>query len=1193
MPLGLVVEMGSSAVPWVRMGPGSKVGSFLLGRLLGSGAAAKVYQAEHIVDGTSVALKILTPDAEINQNSDLESFAHEVRAVAGLNHERITAIYDHGIVTPAEAQGFSEYVGAPWLAMELVRGKTLSTLRGKVSWVELRQILTEVLDALAHAHARGVVHRDIKPANILLDAETRRIKLTDFGLARNRAAESFGAQEESDWISGTPAYMAPEQIKGDSTSVGPWTDVYSLGVLAWTLACGAPPYRGDLQTVLRAHLSGVLPPFEPVIAVPKGLMDWLLICLEVTARDRFTRAADAAWALTILPKTPGADDGFGAAGTAASHPLIDSNIAEYETLVFGQEAPTVSFDAPTLLLSEKNSLGGKATERGAPHTILRTAVSERPFPTEWRTGRRTRKHLHGAGLAMFHLRTSGVVGRSRERDLLWDTLRKVVDESKLRCVVIEGASGSGKRTLSRWLATRADELGCAQWRALQYDSTESTAAMSDILGWNVVLKRGSRADAVAYVERVLERLGIGSREDAIGLVELAQPSSDSETNAGLTAAFKSQKERLTLVSRYLRASACERPLIVLVDRLDENDAGLDLFEHFLNEEVEAPILLVATAASDKPQTDVRVAAKLDAVTAHERTECIRLAPMDNDALSGLIQELLGLDIQLADRVVERSGGNPQFAVQLVSDWITRGLLEPAESGFRLRPGADTSIPGGMLDLWRQRLERALSEHSDEELAGVELAALLGNEIDHSEWAEAMKLADVSPCSELMATLQAQRLIVYSPGGRDWAFVHALFREALLERVDECGRTARWASLLADSLRPGGANIGRRARLLVSADRTDEALEPLYESAIRESARGEQGRAMQLAAIRKTILKDFPVEPDGRHALQSKWLDIVLSDSKRKDATVLEAVPTLVPWAERCRAWRELAVIKGQESYALWIRGDKEQALMRSDEALALALEHRLREASAFLKNRCVYSIRMGNFDEAASIARDAIHIAESFGDSGEVGAAYYMLARVHWQQGDNDGARFLINEATLRFERVGSRLGLAQAFNTRGEIARACGEYAEAERAYLQATARYKSMGSHTHLISELNLGMVYVSSGRFADGRVLLTRLISGTNLPRSVGYILLARLARAACLAHAQEWDFLAQELDEVVEAYAKNPIYDSDLVRAAKLCGDQCDHHGRSDLGEKAWAIAIDQLENLGRNEEATAIRNRQTN
>ena len=211
-----------------------------------------VWRAIHREQGVPVAVKVLTA------HTDPEEFRNEVQSVAALYHPGVVMVFDHGLVdayAAAQTQGRLEE-NAPWLAMELASKGSLKDLRRNLSWADIRSLLINVLDALAHAHARGVIHRDIKPGNILLGGpEDHRpgLKLADFGLARG--IESTQALRD---VRGTPAYMSPEQVLGNWRAFGPWTDLYALGCVAWELITGAPPYAGeDFRNVAAQHLAGV------------------------------------------------------------------------------------------------------------------------------------------------------------------------------------------------------------------------------------------------------------------------------------------------------------------------------------------------------------------------------------------------------------------------------------------------------------------------------------------------------------------------------------------------------------------------------------------------------------------------------------------------------------------------------------------------------------------------------------------------------------------------------------------------------------------------------------------------------------------------------------------------------------------------------------------------------------------------
>lgn len=211
-----------------------RLGAFELQEKIAEGGMGDVWRGEHSAQGVPVAVKVLRPPGTRNELF-LALFRREVRAVAQLDHPGIVTIFDIGEVTPASARESRGGVSAhsPYLVMDLVARGSLTNVQTPMPWPQLREILLGVLDALAHAHARGITHLDIKPGNILLADKSSGfpIRLTDFGIALFRA--SLPSNDET--VLGTPAYMAPEQFFGEWREFGPWTDLYALGCVAYEL----------------------------------------------------------------------------------------------------------------------------------------------------------------------------------------------------------------------------------------------------------------------------------------------------------------------------------------------------------------------------------------------------------------------------------------------------------------------------------------------------------------------------------------------------------------------------------------------------------------------------------------------------------------------------------------------------------------------------------------------------------------------------------------------------------------------------------------------------------------------------------------------------------------------------------------------------------------------------------------------
>ena len=245
---------------------------------LGRGGAGIVYRAVDRRLKRNVALKILPPDLAFR--SDIrERFLREAETAAQLNHPNIVPIYS-----------VDEREGLAWFVMALVDGGSISDRvreRGAFSYDELKRVLREVADALSYAHERGVVHRDIKPDNILIDSQTGRALVTDFGIAR-ATTEGESRLTATGTAIGTPSYMSPEQCAGDRQLDGR-SDLYSLGAVGYFMIAGRPPFEGPSTPVIMMKQVTERPASLSRFRadVPRDIDAMIMKLLEKDPEDRF------------------------------------------------------------------------------------------------------------------------------------------------------------------------------------------------------------------------------------------------------------------------------------------------------------------------------------------------------------------------------------------------------------------------------------------------------------------------------------------------------------------------------------------------------------------------------------------------------------------------------------------------------------------------------------------------------------------------------------------------------------------------------------------------------------------------------------------------------------------------------------------------------------------------------------------
>lgn len=280
--------------------PGTRVGVFRIDALLGTGAMGEVYRAHDTSLGRDVAIKVLRPDVA-SDTDRLARIKREARVLGALNHPHIGGIF-----------GLLEDVGSPALVLEYVDGPLLADRIGDGALLQSDaiRIAVQIAEALESAHERGVIHRDLKPANIKLTAAGD-VKLLDFGIARgvegdasdSGATTMTGLRTQPGTLLGSPAYMSPEQVRGQT--IDKRSDVWAFGCVLFEMLARRPPFGGATVSDVLAGVLERSPDWAALPVKTPASARWVLErCLEKNPRDRLRDVGEARIALSRPGPSP-------------------------------------------------------------------------------------------------------------------------------------------------------------------------------------------------------------------------------------------------------------------------------------------------------------------------------------------------------------------------------------------------------------------------------------------------------------------------------------------------------------------------------------------------------------------------------------------------------------------------------------------------------------------------------------------------------------------------------------------------------------------------------------------------------------------------------------------------------------------------------------------------------------------------
>ncbi len=1134
------LELGNLASSFAH----AQLGPFEVHDVIGRGGMGIVFSGRHVVQRIPVAIKVITRNGA--EQPRLRQVMHnEVRAVAGLSHPGIVRVLDYGDISE-EAEVLTEgalRAGSPYFVMEMMAHSSLIDIVGRVSWRQAKTILLNLLDALAHSHARDVIHRDIKPGNILLDQWGGRVvpKLADFGLA-------FATRTPTDVSRsiGTPQYMAPEQIETPWRKHGAWSDLYSLGCLAFELLSGRKLFHaGSILEIFRLHLDGARKPLRSIVRVPDGFDSWLHRMIERNVLDRFQSAAEAAAALAGLDD----DD------------VSDVRPPDCTPHDFAQLTPVLG------------SLSSGATSEAF----------------EWPKAYPISMRLVGAGLGLFGLREMPLAGRRHELDLLRDSF-EAVSRSGAQVVVIHGAHGAGKTKLVEAFLQRLTEIG-----AVEPMRAKHTASRSAEDGTSMMIARSLRAAGATRAEAGgIVRDSFHSEpqrfewESVLALIEPTLAGSARETRGAFE--FGSSAHRHEVVIRQMRRAAQRHPLVAIFDDVHFGEDSLDLVAHFLKTAADVPALLLLTVCDEELTAHPDAASVLNLIESLDAVQTIDLGPLDRVAHLNLVQDLLMLSGELAIAVADRTHGNPGFAIHLIDDWIENGHLEVGETGFVLGSDADVlgGIPRSARDLWHGTLRRVFAEYNEAEIMSLEIAAALGVSIWSDEWSGACRIAGVEPFWGGVGELVDRRLAKMTSTG--WRFEHPVAMEFLRASAERSGRWTRWnaacASYLAAADLPETTEkLERLGEYWLGAGDFDKALAPLRASAASKLVRGDYRETERLATGIVQALQGAggsARDIAGVHLIRARlYIGMGRSDEALRWATKALDAAKEHQWPDiELKATGFAAVAKQ------WLgAADGGKWLDRTLEMVDTAVDERF-ESEGVLMVLGYLCTSLGRFDDALRLQSLDHQLALAANDTRALASSAYQRCRTAVYMRDLTAALRAGTEARDRYAEMGHVPALSGTLSMLAEVYRLENSLKVAESTYRESIELARSVGLPA-FVTQASLGMLLLGERKWDEAEELLldaaTEAAAAGRRRTEIG----CRTGLLLCAVEQEHWSSAARLLPTIEEFCNKGSETEPDLADVLERAGDGYWRAGRMVDAKVLWQMAQKQWQTLDAADRADVV------
>jgi len=802
---------------------------------------------------------------------------------------------------------------------------------------------------------------------------------------------------------------------------------------------------------------------------------------------------------------------------------------------------------------------------------LDTAGTSAPTGDGWRARSRTRVHpRHPIGLPLFGIRPIPFVGRTSQRDELWRLLRSATSDNGHRVAALIGPAGAGKSRLATWLTETAHERGLASSiRAIHgTDPNEAhgiDAALRNALGTS---RLGLRDILDRLTTRWRDRVPLPT------MYALARTLCTTHDHAD-PAVVSTEAERHALLQIAIAQESESRPVILVLEDVHASMDAIRFVETILNTPAPQPVLIVLTARSEDLAVRDLEREALDSLLDSPHATRIPVPPLEADDANSFVGEMIGFRADLQGRVAQRIQGNPLFAVQLVADWVARGVLVHDAEGYHLKDGSQLPLPKSLRDAWDARLQTFLADRPAHHEVALEAAAILGGPIADREWAAVCEEVHAPPGALRRDLLDVGLAVAHET---EWDLVHGMLREALHERAKAAHR---WSDLHAACARVLGAISNDQTRLgrhLLASGATEQALPKLMAGLEADMRAGNLARAEETSHQIQHSLSGG--EPSVRLVGMTTLHRARLAGLRGR----IHAANRELAWCDehlRPHEHPDLAARAATEAALVAYRaGDLERTIERATagERLAHAVDEpdlvaRCREVRArALTDRADWHAGRDAYEDARRAytrTQDPLGIATC-----ELG-----LGWVACSEGNLDLAEAHIRNGLEAAERLGAQSQMGTAFNMLGEVARARGAIEEAAAHYRRALALHDSCGATASAtIAELNLSIVLASTDRTREARGGVTHRLRTMTALGHEQLAVAARLVLLVCDAQEGRWPGWLDRLQEVATALARSGQAHEDLALLAEMAASNASRMSREREAAASRALAQEQRERL---------------